>query len=265
MRSPAKVSQPLAPQRATKRRDYKNTFPLNHCNVPAHPIASYGKIAYVLGRRCHQDREPREREIEETMSYEPNRGGYADPRAASRYDIDTGLRQHMLRVYNYMAGGLAVTGLVALFAVSTGIYQAIAHTPLMWVAIFAPFAIVLLMGFRIQQMSMGAVQLAFWAFAALMGLSLAGIFLVYTQTSIALTFFITASMFLFMSLYGYTTKRDLSGMGSFMMMGLFGIIIASLVNMFLHSTGSASPPGTRSVSRKFTSLAWARNGRARAP
>jgi FtsH-binding integral membrane protein len=176
-------------------------------------------------------------EIEDSMSYEPNRSSYADPRTASRYDIDTGLRQHMLRVYNYMAGGLAVTGLVALLAVSTGVYQAIAHTPLMWVVIFAPFAIVLLMGFRIQQMSMGAVQMAFWAFAALMGLSLAGIFLVYTQTSIATTFFITASMFLFMSLYGYTTKRDLSGMGSFMMMGLFGIIIAGLVNMFLHSSG----------------------------
>jgi FtsH-binding integral membrane protein len=171
------------------------------------------------------------------MSFDPNRFGYANPQAAGRYDVDAGLRQHMLRVYNYMTGGLAVTGIVAYVAAASGFYARIAHTPLLWVVMFAPLVVVLFMSFRLQQMSLGAVQAAFWGYAALMGLSMAGIFLVFTGTSIALTFFVSAAMFLAMSLWGYTTKRDLSGMGSFMMMGLFGIIIASVVNLFMHSTG----------------------------
>ena len=152
-------------------------------------------------------------------------------------EYDLGLRTFMLRVYNYMASGLALTGITAWLAAETGFYAQIAHTPLIYLVIFAPFILVMLLGFRLQKMSFGAAQTTFWAYSALMGLSLAGIFLIYTHTSIALTFFITAATFLSMSLYGYTTKSDLSKMGSFMMMGLFGIILASLVNMFMHSTG----------------------------
>jgi FtsH-binding integral membrane protein len=134
-----------------------------------------------------------------------------------------------------MAGGLALTGLVAYFAATTGLYAQIAQTPLIWVVVFAPLALVLLFSFRTQKMSLGAVQATFWGFAALMGLSLSYIFLIYTGASIAQVFFITAATFLAMSLYGYTTKRDLSKFGSFLMMGLIGIIIASLVNLFFHS------------------------------
>jgi FtsH-binding integral membrane protein len=171
------------------------------------------------------------------MTYDPNRNGSADPRVAGRYDIDVGLRQHMLRVYNYMAGGLAVTGIVAYLAAASGFYFRIAHTPLIWVVMLAPLAMVMVMSFGIQRLSLGALQATFWVYAGLMGLSLAGIFLVYTGTSIALTFFVSAATFMSMSLWGYTTRRDLSGMGSFLMMGLFGIVIASVVNMFMHSTG----------------------------
>ncbi|HUB97326.1 MAG TPA: Bax inhibitor-1/YccA family protein [Stellaceae bacterium] len=151
--------------------------------------------------------------------------------------IDVGLRDYMLRVYNYMGGGLALTGLVAYFAASTGLYAQLAHTPLFWVVILAPFALVLLLSFRIRSMSLGAAQLTFWAYAGLMGLSLAGIFLVYTGESIARVFFITAATFLAMSLYGYTTRSDLARFGAFLFMGLIGIVIASLVNLFLHSSG----------------------------
>jgi hypothetical protein len=170
------------------------------------------------------------------MSY--NQGSRWTARTAvPQVDIDVGLRQYMLRVYNYMAGGLALTGIVAYLAVSTGIYQSIAHTMLFWVVLFAPLALVLFISFRINQMSLGAAQATFWVYAGLVGLSIAGIFLIYTQASIALTFFICAAMFAGMSLWGYTTKRDLTGMGSFLFMGLIGIVIASLVNMFLHSPG----------------------------
>src|SRR5690348_9571233 len=151
-------------------------------------------------------------------------------------DIDVGLRQYMLSVYNYMAGGLALTGVVAYFAASSGFYQAIAGTPLFWVVLLAPLGMVLLLSFGIQRMSLGATQLSFWVYAALVGLSLAGIFLVYTQASIARVFFITAGTFAGMSLYGYTTRRDLARFGSFLFMGLIGIILASLVNLFIHSS-----------------------------
>jgi len=157
--------------------------------------------------------------------------------AVPEVGIDVGLRQYMLRVYNYMAGGLAVTGLVAYFAAATGFYQAIFGTALYWVVVFAPLALVLLLSFRIQSMSLGAAQLTYWAYAGLVGLSLSGLFIVYTGASIAQTFFITAATFLAMSLYGYTTKRDLSQFGSFLFMGLIGVVIASLVNIFLHSPG----------------------------
>ena len=154
---------------------------------------------------------------------------------ASQAELDMGLRRYMLRVYNYMAGALAVTGIVAYFAAASGFYQSIANTPVIWLVMLAPIGLALLMGFGIQKMSLGTAQGVFWLYAALMGLSLASIFLVYTGTSIARVFFITAGTFGAMSLYGYTTGRDLSGMGSFLMMGLIGIVIASIVNIFIGS------------------------------
>jgi FtsH-binding integral membrane protein len=154
-----------------------------------------------------------------------------------RTEIDTGLRRFLLSVYNYMASGLALTGLVAYAAAETGLYASLVKTPLLfWGVVLAPLALVFLLSFRIEKMSLGAAQTAFWGYAGLVGLSLAGIFLMYTGTSIARTFFITAATFLAMSLYGYTTRTDLARFGSFLMMGLFGIIIASLVNLFLASS-----------------------------
>lgn len=159
----------------------------------------------------------------------------AAARPATWAEVDTGLRQYMLRVYNYMGAGLALTGLVAYAAAASGLYQAIYRTPLMWLVMLAPLGMVFFLSFRIQRMSLGAAQTTFWIYAGSVGLSLAGIFLVYTGMSIASTFFITAAMFLGTSLYGYTTGRDLSGVGSFMFMGLIGILIAGLVNIFLAS------------------------------
>lgn len=151
--------------------------------------------------------------------------------------VDVGLRQYMLRVYNYMAGGLALTGVVAYGAAAGGLYQAILGTPLYWIVLLAPLVLVMLLGFRIEKMSLGAAQLTFWAYAGLVGLSLSGIFLVYTGTSIARVFFIAAATFAAMSLYGYTTRSDLSRFGSFLFMGLIGIVIAGLVNIFVASSG----------------------------
>jgi len=152
--------------------------------------------------------------------------------------IDVGLRAHMLRVYNYMASGVALTGIVAYgVASSPDLMQAIFGTPLAWVVMLAPLAFVLVLSFGINRLSLFATQAVFWVFAAAMGLSLSTIFVVYTGESIARVFFITAASFGALSLYGYTTKRDLSAFGSFLIMGLFGIIIASLVNLFLQSSG----------------------------
>jgi len=152
-------------------------------------------------------------------------------------EIDVGLREYMLRVYNYMVGGLAVTGLVAYFVSSSpALLQTIYGTPLQWVVILAPLGFVLFFSVRLHKMSPATAQGVFWAFAAVMGLSLAYIFVAYTGTSIARVFFITAGTFAAMSLYGYTTKRDLAGFGSFLIMGLIGIIIAMLVNLFLESS-----------------------------
>jgi len=176
-------------------------------------------------------------------------------RASSAAAIDEGLRSYMLRVYNYMGIGLVVTGLVAYFANAAAIAQpgaanaielsngmlvtqwgALLYTsPLQWVVMLAPLAFVMVLSFGINKMSVGTAQLVFWAFAAVMGLSLSSIFLVYTGASIAKVFFITAATFGAMSLYGYTTKRDLTSMGNFLMMGLIGLIIASVVNIFLQS------------------------------
>jgi FtsH-binding integral membrane protein len=142
----------------------------------------------------------------------------------------------MLRIYNYMASGLALTGIVAYVAANTGFYASIAHTPLLWVVMLAPLALVFGLSYGINRMSAGTAQALFWAYSGLMGLSLAGIFLVYTGASIARVFFITGGTFAAMSLYGYTTRSDLSRFGSFLMMGLIGIIIAALVNMFIQSS-----------------------------
>ena len=150
---------------------------------------------------------------------------------------DEGLRSFMLSVYNYMGLGLAITGIVALaVASSPAIYVPIFTTPLKWVVMLAPLGFVMFLGARIQSMSTSAAQITFWLFAAVMGISMASIFLVFTGESIARVFFITAATFGAVSLYGYTTKRDLTGMGSFLFMGLIGIVIASLVNMFVGST-----------------------------
>jgi uncharacterized protein len=151
--------------------------------------------------------------------------------------IDAGLRQYMLSIYNYMFIGLAITGVVAfMVASSPAAMQAIFGTPLKWVVMLAPLGFVFLFSARIQSMSPSTAQLVFWAFAATMGLSMASIFIVFTGTSIARVFFITAAAFGATSLYGYTTKADLTRMGSFMFMGLIGIVIASLVNIFLASS-----------------------------
>jgi uncharacterized protein len=155
---------------------------------------------------------------------------------AQAADIDEGLRAHMLRVYNYMSAALVITGLVAYGAAASGIYVALAATPLIWVVMLAPLGLVFFLSARINKMSAGAAQTTFWIYSALMGLSLSFVFLAYTGESVVTTFFVTAAAFGSLSLYGYTTKRDLSGMGSFMVMGLFGIIIASVVNIFLASS-----------------------------
>lgn len=155
--------------------------------------------------------------------------------------IDQGLRSYMLGVYNMMAIGLAVTGLAALgtsyLAMNNPAFAQLMYgSPLKWVVMLAPLAAVFFLSFRIERMSVATAQMVFWGYAALVGLSLSSIFLVFTGESIVRTFFITAASFGALSLFGYTTKRDLSAMGSFLMMGLFGLIIASVVNIFLGSS-----------------------------
>ena len=153
---------------------------------------------------------------------------------ASAAELDVGLRQHMLRVYNYMGLGLVLTGLVAyLVGTTPALYGPIFGSPLKFVVMLAPLAFVFFFSFRIHAISASTAQTVFWLFCATMGLSMAAIFLVFTGASIVRTFMITAVMFGAMSLYGYTTKADLSRFGSFLMMGLIGIILASIVNLFL--------------------------------
>jgi uncharacterized protein len=171
----------------------------------------------------------------------------AQARAGSAEMIDQGLRTYMLKVYNLMALGLLITGLASfgtwqlavdngqLTALGTALYA----SPLRWVVMLAPLGMVFFLSYRINKMSVAAAQTAFWVYAGLMGLSLSSIFLVYTGQSIVQTFFVTAASFGALSLYGYTTKRDLTAMGSFLIMGLFGLIIASVVNIFLASSALA--------------------------
>ncbi|PBB22590.1 hypothetical protein CK228_18120 [Mesorhizobium sp. WSM4312] len=167
----------------------------------------------------------------------PNLGYRVGAGAQAGAVFDEGLRQHMLRVYNYMGLGLVVTGLVAFLVSSTpALYVPIFSSPLKWVVMLAPLAFVMLFSFKMQTMSAASAQAMFWAFCAVMGLSLASVFLVFTGTSIARTFFIAATMFGATSLYGYTTRRDLTQFSSFLIMGLIGVVIASIVNIFLGST-----------------------------
>lgn len=156
-----------------------------------------------------------------------------------RVGYDEGLRKHMLSIYNYMASGVLLSGIVALLFATSGMAASVFGTPLRWVIALAPLGFVFAMSFGVHKMKTSTVQMLFWAFAVAMGLSLSSIFFVYTGASIATTFFATAGAFAGLSLYGYTTKRSLSGMGSFMVMGLFGILIAMVVNLFLQSNGLA--------------------------
>ena len=169
---------------------------------------------------------------------------------ADRAAIDAGLRAHMIRVYNYMAIGVALTGLVAWFIFQAAVVtdpagnivsftsfgRTVLQSPLIYVLMLAPLALVFFISFRIDRLSVQTARLLFFVYAVLMGLSLSTIFVAYTATSITRVFFISAAAFGALSLYGYTTQRDLSAFGSFLIMGLIGIIVASLVNIFLKSS-----------------------------
>jgi uncharacterized protein len=164
---------------------------------------------------------------------------------------DMGLRAHMIRVYNHMASGVALTGLVAWFTYQMAVVtnaagaitgltpfgQTLFGSPLKWILILAPLGLVFFLSFRIQNLQAATARLLFFVYAGLLGVSLATIFMVYTHASITRVFFISAASFGALSLYGYTTTRSLSGMGSFLIMGLLGLIIASIVNIFLKSSG----------------------------
>jgi len=170
------------------------------------------------------------------MAFE-TRSQFAARPAAVAQEVDAGLRQYMLGVYNYMATGLALTGIVALaLSMSPGAMAAIFGTPLKWVVMLAPLGLVFFLGARLNSMQASTARTLFWVYSALMGASLSSIFLVYTGESVARVFFITSASFGGLSLYGYTTKRNLSAFGSFLIMGLWGVVIASLVNMFFHSS-----------------------------
>ena len=150
---------------------------------------------------------------------------------------DQGLRKHMLSIYNYMASGVLLSGIVAMLFAQSGFAAQIMATPLRWLIILAPLGFAMAMSFGLHRMLTSTLQALFWAFCVVMGLSMSTLFLVYTGASIATTFFATAGAFAGLSLVGYTTKRDLSAMGSFMTMGLIGILIAMVINMFLQSSG----------------------------
>ena len=145
--------------------------------------------------------------------------------------VDAGLRQHMLSIYNYMTSGVLLTGIVAALTASSGLAAQMQGSPIMWLIILSPLAIVFAMSFGARKFSTGALQAMFWGFAVLMGLSLSTIFLVFTGASIAATFFATAAAFAGLSLFGYTTKKNLSGWGSFLIMGVVGLLVAMIINM----------------------------------
>ena len=182
------------------------------------------------------------------MALDFNRKSFT--KVADQAVIDEGLRAYMLKVYNYMTTGLLFTGLVAYFFSKasivtnefgqiigvTSVGAMLFDSPLKWIVMLAPLGFVFYLSARINKMSISSAQITFWVFSAIMGLSLASLFIVFTQSSIARVFFITAGTFAAMSLYGYTTKKDLTRLGGFLFMGLIGIIIASLVNIFIGSS-----------------------------
>ena len=175
---------------------------------------------------------------------QPTRTGFGtspslNGRAIGRAGYDAGLRRYMLSIYNYMASGVLLSGVVALLFARSGMAAQMVGSPLMWIVALAPLGVVMAMSFGAARMQTTTLQALFWGFCVLMGLSMSTIFLVFTATSIASTFFATAGSFAGLSLVGYTTKRNLSAMGSFMVMGLIGILIAMVVNMFLRSSGLA--------------------------
>ncbi len=183
------------------------------------------------------------------MAQFDNRYAVAGSATRTGAAVDEGLRSYMLGVYNYMAAGVALTGIVAYFVSSAAMVERVGGkvaltpfgqmlyaTPLKWVIMLAPLAFVFFLSFRIYKMSVPAAQASFWLFAAVMGVSLSTIFLVFTGQSITQVFFITAAAFAALSLYGYTTKKDLSGWGTFLVMGVIGLIIAALVNIWLQSS-----------------------------
>ena len=159
------------------------------------------------------------------------------PRAggATSVTYDEGLRSYMLSIYNYMGSAVLLTGIVALASAMSGLTLAIAGTPLFWVVALAPLGFILAINFGLNKMSKGTLNVLFWSFAVVFGISMSTIFLTYSGDSNALTFFATAGAFAGLSLFGYTTKKDLSGFGSFLIMGLIGIIIAMVLNFFLQS------------------------------
>ena len=152
---------------------------------------------------------------------------------------DEGLRGYMLSIYNYMASGVLLSGVIALLFARSGLAEATFGSPLRWMIALAPLGFVMAMSFGLHKMQTSTLKMLFWGFSVAMGLSLSSIFFIYTGASIAITFFATAGAFAGLSLYGYTTKRNLSAMGSFMVMGLIGIIVAMLLNLFLQSSAMA--------------------------
>jgi uncharacterized protein len=180
------------------------------------------------------------------MKRSVNMANWSDPRtigAEPGIDVgargaafDAGLRSYMLSVYNYMASGVLLTGLVSYFFAKSGMALAIAHGPVMWLVALSPLAFILVMNFGLNKMSTTTLQACFWAFATVMGLSMSVIFLRYTEASIFQAFLATSASFLGLSLFGYTTKKDLSGFGTFLIMGVVGLLVASIANIFLHSS-----------------------------
>ena len=175
------------------------------------------------------------------------KGGLAGRAGAAQAELDQGLRSYMLSVYNYMTSGVLLTGISAYLLANTGLrdvfFSELAARPghfapnmLGMIAMFAPLGLALFFGMRIHKMSVGTAQAVFWVFASVMGVSIASILLQYTGASVARVFFISAAAFGGLSLYGYTTKRSLSGFGSFLIMGLIGLVVASIVNIFLASS-----------------------------
>jgi FtsH-binding integral membrane protein len=163
-------------------------------------------------------------------------GRTAAPIGTSTAARDEGLRSYMLSVYNTMASGVLLTGIVALLFARSGLAEQVLTTPLRWVIMLAPLAFVMVLSFGINRLQTSTAQAIYWAFTVVMGLSLSSIFLVYTGQSIATTFFATAAAFAGLSLWGYTTKRDLSAFGTFLVMGVVGLFVAMLINLFVQST-----------------------------